>query len=308
MIKFFSKSEYQEIADIFGLGKIQKIKYFRKGFQTPKVAVETKKGEFVISKNQPDRSPQDEIKLLGFLRNLQVPKYVKSEHNNWIERYKGSLVAACSFLEGVAPKKITPAMAFQIGKFLGDFHKQGERLKKTFSARRKFYVLPEATLKEMSAYVMRQKNLSLKKIVDEVRSGVVKNRLPKSLPSGPVHVDVKPENELFINDRLTGIIDFGNFYIDVFVLDIGKAMMWNCIFRKKLDIKLVDALIDGYESKRILSRSEKSHLFRAIAFAIYSHIWVDLYNVPLGYVPESYTRYLVKEFLPAARNLDRVHL
>ncbi len=117
-------------------------------------------------------------------------------------------------------------------------------------------------------------------------------------------MDIKPENELFERGKLTGVVDFGNFYVDAFVIDVGKTIMWNCCRNRKLDWKLALAFMEGYTSRRKASRAELASITQWILFAIYSHLWVDLYPVPLGYVPESYTLRLVNEFLPIARQLE----
>jgi len=54
--------------------------------------------------------------------------------------------------------------------------------------------------------------------------------------------------------------------------------------------------------------SKINYLKQSILFAIYSHLWVDLYHVPIRYVPESYTLFLVREFLPLARRLEKEQL
>jgi Ser/Thr protein kinase RdoA (MazF antagonist) len=196
-------------------------------------------------------------------------------------------------------------MAKQLGVFLGAFHLRGARFRKTLVGRRKFYDLPFALVGGMMKHVVRQKNKKLKTIVEEVRDGVLRTRPPRGLPRGPIHVDIKPENELWKDEKLSAVLDFGNFYVDAYMIDVGKTIMWNCLREGKLSRALVRAFLKGYESKRRLTTKEREYLPRSVLFAIYSHIFVDLYHVPLGYVPESYTLSLVQDFLPVARTLER---
>ena len=53
---------------------------------------------------------------------------------------------------------------------------------------------------------------------------------------------------------------------------------------------------------------ELNYFKKSILFAIYSHIWVDLYHVPIKYIPEEYTLSLVRDFLPVARQLEKENL
>ena len=322
MLKFFSKKEYEQIGDLFNLGKIDDIKYFRQGYQTPKVVVMTSKGKFIVAKHNlsnkrvvvadmkivPRVALLHEIDLLTHLKSLPVPHYLPSKRRKYLENFKGSAVSVYRFLPGRQPKKITPKMAYQIGKFVGEFHKLGSKFKKIMRGRRRFYDLNPKVMALMYRYVKKQTHPKLKAVVEEVKRGVEKNRMPKGLPQGPIHVDIKPDNELFIGDKLTGVIDFGNTYVDPFIFDVGKTIMWNCLNNRGLDRTLIKKFLEGYSRKRKLSKREKHYLKQSILFAIYSHVWVDLYHVPIKYVPKSYTLFLVKKFLPMARRLEKGEL
>ncbi|MBI4034093.1 MAG: phosphotransferase [Candidatus Brennerbacteria bacterium] len=322
MLKFFSKKEYQGIADLYKLGTIKSIKYFRQGYQTPKVVITTPRGKFIVAKHNlsskkvvvadmrivPRIALLHEINLLTHLKNLPVPHYLPSKRRRYLENFKGYAVSVYRFLSGRQPKRITPKMAYQLGKFVGEFHKLGGKFKKVMRGRRRFYDLNPKVMKLMYRYAKKQTHPKLKSVVEEVKRGVEHNRMPKNLPRGPIHVDIKPDNELFVGEKLTGVIDFGNTYVDPFIFDMGKTIMWNCPKKGKLDKKLTKKFLEGYDKKRKLSKMELRHLKQSILFAIYSHIWVDLYHVPIRYVPENYALFLVKEFLPLARRLEKEDL
>lgn len=313
MPNFFSKKEYQEIADIYCLGKIKKIYYLHKGLQTPKVCLTVPKGIFVVSKyslsnkkkiiSKSEKSLQYEIDLLNFLKNLPVSNFIISDSGNYIEKYKRFWITVDKYIKGSTPKTINTKMAEQLGIFLGKFHKQGMRFKKRNKERRKFYDLRPVVLKQMHPIALRQTNKILKGVVKEVKRGVIENFPPKNMEIGPIHVDIKPENELFSRGKLTGVVDFGNFYIGPLMIDVGKTIMWNCCKNKRLNKKLLKEFVKGYQSQRKMNNDECNYLRKSILYAIYSHIYVDLYHVPLKYVPESYTLFLVNNFLPIARKM-----
>lgn len=319
MLEFFSKNEYQEMATLFSLGQINKINYFKQGYQTPKILASTDKGRFIIAKHNLSKKHtviadmkivsgialEDEINLLNHIKSLPVPHYIKSKNNKYLEDYKRYSISVYKFIKGKQPKKLTPKMLYQLGVFVGAFHKLGSKYKKPMRGRRRFYDLNPRVVKLMYRYAKKQTHPLLKKAVEEIKSGVEKNRLPKNLPKGPIHVDIKPDNELFIGEKLTGIIDFGNTYTDPFIFDVGKTIMWNCVRTNSIDRNLMKKFLAGYETQKKLSKKEKGYLKQSILFAIYSHLWVDLYHVPIKYVPESYTVSLIKKFLPIARQLER---
>lgn len=301
-------------ADLYDLGKVTSFLQIHGGLQTPKILVQTKKGKFILSTHNLNtgdvlvrksaESLQYEIDLLNHLKRLPVSCFRKSKKKRYIEKIGDRWVTVDTYLPGKSPKKIAPDMARQLGVFLGEFHRQGRSFKKTVIGRRRFYDLNAQIVSIMARTARKQTHVGLSEVVDEVRAGVEKYRPPAGLPRGPIHVDIKPDNELFIGDKLSAVIDFGNFYIDAYMIDVGKAIMWNCIQRKKLNTRLLSAFLEGYKSKRTLTRAEEEYLPASILFAIYSHIWVDLYHVPLGYVPAPYTLSLIRKFLPVARALD----
>ncbi|MDD4902304.1 MAG: phosphotransferase [Patescibacteria group bacterium] len=316
MIKYYTPREYQMIADRYGLGKINRISYLYLGYGgSAKVAVVTPLGKFVISKNiiasgkgivgKSKEGLQYEIDMLKTVEGMPVPSFLRSKRKTFIEKFRGGLVTVYRFLPGKPPRKITPAMAYQLGEFFGEFHKRSHKFKKDLAARRKYYDLNPAVMEKMRPGAHRQKNAILKKAVEIVEQGVKDNYPPAEIPAGPIHVDPYSRNELFQGNKLSGIIDFGNFYLGPLMIDVGKIIMWNCCPGKKLDKRLLKKFIGGYKRKRKFSGRESAYLKKAILYAIYSHIWVDLYHVPIKYVPESYALFLVKNFLPVARQIER---
>ncbi len=314
MFDFFSTAEYRTIVGLFGRGPIKKISYFRRGFHAARVMVQTSKGNFVISKyhlsNRNDlvskskKSLQYEIDLLNDLRFSVTPHYLRSRSGDYILDFGGYSMTVYEYLPGHVPKVIKPIMARQLGNFLGRFHERGKKFRRVLAGRRKFYDLSPRVLAKMNFSASRQTRLLLKSVVTEIRAGVVDNLLSRNLPHGPIHVDLKPDNELFVGQKLSGVIDFGNFYIGPYLLDLGKTIMWNCSSGGKIDPILFRELMRGYLAKRLLNKAERSLIRKSILFAIYSHIWVDLYHSSIDYVPESYTLFLVKTFLPVARWLQ----
>lgn len=314
MSVFYTKNQYQQIADIYCLGKITNITYLHQGYQSPKVAVTTLLGKFVIAKNKLSNkkdviskskiSLQYEIDMLNSLFNLPVPEYLLSKNKKFIEQFEKDYVTVYKYIIGTSPKKFTEKMIYDLGMFLGEFHKQGKKFNKKLKVRRKFYDLNPRVIKKMMPLVNKQSNELLKSVVQKVKNGVEKNRPPINLPIGPIHVDISANNLLYQKNNLSGVIDFGNFYIGEYMIDIGKTIMFTCCQNGKLNKKFLNKFIQGYQKFRKLNKKEKDYLDKSILYAIYSHIWVDLYHVPLKYVPESYTIFLVKKFLPITKLIN----
>ena len=283
MIKYYSNKEYQIIANKYRLGEIINLEYLYIGYGgSAKVKIETSKGYFVVAKNiladkkditsKSVESLQYEIDMLNTIKRIKVPQYRYSEKNNYIEKYKDGWVTIYDFIPGKSPKKINNKKAFELGKFLGEFHKLGSKFKKEIPSRRKFYNLDYSAIRKMETIARKQKNKKLFSLIDEIKLGVIDNTPPRNIPIGPIHVDIGHNNELFLGDKLSGIIDFGNFYRGPYMVDIGKTIMWNCCSNGKLNIKLFNSFMSGYKSNRKLNKSESQYITKSILFAIYSHI------------------------------------
>lgn len=80
------------------------------------------------------------------------------------------------------------------------------------------------------------------------------------LPRGIVHGDVFPDNTLFKNDSLIGIVDFEEFAIDNLLFDVGMTINGFCFDGVEMDLKLFSTFIERYNSVRKLTSEEIKHL------------------------------------------------
>jgi len=313
--RFLKREEYQSIADSFGLGEIKGLEKFKSGLAAPKVSIGTERGKYVIAKytlghgdnfrNKTREALREEILLLNTLVNLPVPQYVSHKNSGFILDYNGYGITVYHYLIGKNKNILNKNQALALGEFLGSFHKQGVRLKDWFTARHEFYNFPPEKFAQMKSYVYEQTNEKLKSVIKEVEREIVRTRPRTNLPHGPIHVDIRSENILFKENELTGVVDFGNFYVGPLMLDIGKTIIFNCAVGGNIDQTLVRTFLKGYESYRPLGNNESRYLRDSILYGIYSHVWLDLYHVPLKLVPEKHTLYFVETFLPVARKIAK---
>lgn len=309
---FFSEKDYAKICSLFGIGELEEIfHYDTVWYEWDKVFVQTDWGKFVISAYETSGTARpkwrdlilQEIVLLSSLDGLPVPQYV-SVDGEFVLAYKGKNITVYHYIEWANPEVLNASMVSHIGQFLGRFHTMGADFQDPLIGRRRFYDLGDDVLRTMDVYAREQSNPLLRGHFERVRTGVIENRLPAGLAVWPIHVDLKPVNILFTGETLSGVLDFWLFYRDALLIDIGKAIMWNCVQDKKVNSELMSHFLEGYERERILPDTERALLKQAILFAIYSHIYVDYYHVPLEIVPESYTVSLVEDFLPVADGLE----
>lgn len=83
----------------------------------------------------------------------------------------------------------------------------------------------------------------------------------EALPEGPVHADYFPDNILFLNGEISGVIDFYFACIDTLAYDLAIALnAWGFDAAGRADPAAIAAFLAGYESVRPLSRAERAAL------------------------------------------------
>ncbi len=84
---------------------------------------------------------------------------------------------------------------------------------------------------------------------------------PSDLPAGVIHADLFPDNVFFLNDRLSGLIDFYFACNDLLAYDVSICLNAWC-FEKDGSYNMTKgmALLEGYESVRPLSDAEAAVL------------------------------------------------
>lgn len=108
-------------------------------------------------------------------------------------------------------------------------------------------------------------------------------RANKAIPIGAIHGDLFHDNALFVDDTLTGVIDFYNASIDQLLLDLAIVVNDWCSDKNGiLDSHKYLALIQGYQEIRPFTDAEKlcwpEFLCAASLRFWVSRLWVQAHN------------------------------
>ena len=233
-----------------------------------------------------------ECALLQHLKGLPVPQLVKfgKKYTTMID---GKHAILYQYIPGKQLQSFTSHQLHAVGIFLARFHNRG----KTFVWRKpryKFYDLPDKKIMKFAS-IARKAHAPYLAYLPEIIKDLKANRLFPSLPEGPIHVDVKPENVLFYKGKLSGVLDFDNSYIGPYLLDLAKSMVWFGTKRKRFDIKAALHIYRGYSFVRKLTIKEHRELYKAIKFAFLSHVFVDYYMYAIRATTKKYFDFIVNE-------------
>ena len=123
---------------------------------------------------------------------------------------------------------------------------------------------------------------------------------PDDLPSGVIHADLFPDNVFFLDDRLTGLIDFYFACDDFLAYDLAICLnAWCFELDGEFNVSKGMAMITGYQRVRRLEPAEVEALpilARGSALRFMLTRLVDWLNVPEGALvaPKNPLEYLAK--------------
>ncbi|MBB2675507.1 phosphotransferase [Rhizobium sophoriradicis] len=87
--------------------------------------------------------------------------------------------------------------------------------------------------------------------------GRSRNRVPLGLPTGPVHGALNRDNVFFVDEMVSGVINFRFRHNDVLIAELAEVILhWAVTADGTLERTLVRALLAGYEDIRSLNEAE----------------------------------------------------
>ena len=191
-------------------------------------------------------------------RGIKCPIPLKNSSSKMIGKIKAKPAALLTFLGGKSITQIREIHTYQIGKALAELHLGGENFKQKKRN--------ELSIDGWQKLLIKNKNKLNKlesKLFNKIKNKIIEieRNWPKDLPSGIIHADLFPDNVLFTNNKITGLIDFYFSCNDFFVYDLSICINAWCFddnneFKKGRFLNL----IKGYESIRPLSRNEISSI------------------------------------------------
>ena len=196
-------------------------------------------------------------------KGYYCPKPISDKNNKFLQELRGKPSIIVNFLEGKSKKTITIEDCYQVGSSMGlmHFYSKNFELQRDNSLSIKGW---EMLIKNCNNYVpVSVLNNLQPNLMEDIQNSFdfIVEYWPHDLPRGFIHGDLFPDNVFFINDKITGVIDFYFSCTDILTYDLAIAINAWCFDKEdNFKDKKYQALLEGYNSKRKLSKDEEFFL------------------------------------------------
>lgn len=287
---------YTEIADDelaafiaqFDIGPLVSCKGIAEGVENSNYLLRCGQSPYLLTLYEKRVQEDDLPFFIALLRHLSgkgivCPLPIVARDGAAIHRLAGRPAAIMSFLEGLWPKRPTAHHCAEVGATLAQLHLAG----RDFGMRRvnALSIAGWPALAETAA-----------PRADTIREGLgetiaaelafLRSRWPDGLPAGVIHADLFPDNVFFLDEKLSGVIDFYFACNDLFAYDLAICLnAWCFETDGQFNITKGMALIETYRRARPLDAREIAALpvlARGAALRFLLTRLVDWLNVPAG--------------------------
>jgi len=247
----------------YDVGTLLSYKGIAEGVENSNFLLRTTTGTFILTLYEKRVNRDDLPFFIGLmdhlaLKGLSCPLPIERLDGGHLGELAGRPAAMVSFLDGAWLRKPHALHCREVGQALAEMHVAGS----DFGIRR---------VNALSVAGWRPLWEGSRDRADEVQPGLqaeidtelatLETGWPESLPEGVIHADLFPDNVFFIDDRLSGLIDFYFACNDFLAYDIAICLNAWCFepdgaFNHTKGM----ALIDGYVSVRPLETREAEAL------------------------------------------------
>ena len=222
------------------------------------------------------------IDLMTYLakENFLCPRPIENKNGQALGLLKEKPALMVSFLDGKEKAIRSPKSCYLVGQYLAKLHLTANNF-------------PQLNKNTRGLDWVSDMYLNLKKYLSLENQGILELEInyhkemdKVELPEGIIHGDLFKDNVLFLNDKVSGFIDFYYACNEKFIYDIAIAINDWCIDQDgQINKSMFLEFIKGYRSERKLTDNEQEYLNVALRLAAL-RFWLsrleDFYNAKEG--------------------------
>ena len=260
---------YTEVADDalraflaeYDIGGLVAFRGIAEGVENSNFSLRTTAGDFHLTLYEKRVDPADLPWFLGLMEHLSrrdvvCPQPVRGRDGNALRQLSGRYASVTTFLPGVWPRKVRPQHCGPLGAALAALHLAGA----DYAPTRANALGPQGWTPLLERCQPGAESLfpglgaELERALNEILAN-----WPPHLPIGHIHADLFPDNIFFLDNRVSGLIDFYFAATDILAYDVAICLNAWC-FEADLSFNVTNArtMLRAYEQVRPLSEAERS--------------------------------------------------
>jgi len=252
-------SELEEFIARYDIGRVVSCKGIAEGVENSNFLLHTEQGSYILTLYEKRVKSSDLPFFIGLMehlarKGLACPTPIHQRSGEALSQLCGRPAAIISFLEGMWPRRPTPRHCQLLGEALANFHLAGA----DFTMRRPNDLSLAGWRRLFEACRERAHEVS-PGLADELARelDLMERQWPRDLATGTIHADLFPDNVFFLQDRLSGIIDFYFACTDFYAYDVAVCLNAWC-FEPNLAFNATKArgLIANYRKLRAMPKEE----------------------------------------------------
>ena len=258
---------YTQVADdelaaflgAYDIGALVSYKGIAEGVENSNYFLQTDRGSFILTLYEKRVDPADLPFFLGLMDHLAAqgivcPTPIHARDGNALRTLAGRPAAIVSFLQGVSPRRVDIRHCAPLGRALAEMHLAAA----AFGAERP-NALDLAGWRPLFDRCGPRAHEVQNGLAGEIELELefLEENWPSGLPTGVIHADLFPDNVFFLDDRVSGVIDFYFACNDFFAYDLAICINAWC-FEKDGSFNVTKArhILNAYRSVRPFSAAE----------------------------------------------------
>jgi homoserine kinase type II len=253
-----SFEELERLLEQYDIGTPLSFKGIAEGIENSNFYLQTDRGAFILTLYEKRVNPADLPFFLGLMehlaeRGVHCPLPVKTRDGRQLVTLNGKDAAIVTFLTGIALRRPDAAHCAAASAAMARLHKAGEG-----------FPLSRPNALGPQGWRPLADSISSADDIEEGLGALIATSLdalerdwPSGLPGGVIHADFFPDNVLFMQDQVGGVIDFYFACNDAYVYDLAIMMnSWCFEIDGSFNITKGQSVINAYRAQRPLGEAE----------------------------------------------------